>query len=125
MTPLAESFTICCRNIYLAGLKPFGFDMLENRDFIKLQMIAEGLTLRHLYEYFLENQYYINLWAAIFILDKFKPALGEKLIGLNDQISIVDECMEILERHSEYFDEPQHQNYHSWIKKIKTYYHLT
>jgi len=112
-----------CRTMYLAGLKPFGFDNLEDANYAKLQTIAGGFTLRQLYQFFLEHQYYINLWAAIFILDKFKPVLGERLVGLNDKTSIVDECMEILKRHSEDFNTLQQQNYDVWIKEIKTHYH--
>jgi len=116
---------VLCKNMYLAGLKPFGFDISENSNYAKLKTIAEELPLRHLYGFFLEHQYYMNLWAAIFILDKFKPALEETLVGLNDKLTIVGNCMEILKRHAEDFDTIQLTNYDVWIKKIKTHYHLT
>jgi hypothetical protein len=58
-------------------------------------------------------------------LQDFKPNKDEKLIGLNDDISIVDDCIETIYRYAEDFTLAQRNNYSKWIQTIKTHYNLT
>jgi hypothetical protein len=125
MLQSSPSFIVLCRNLYWEGLTPFSFDMWDNLHFIELQAIAKKLSLRDLYGFFLEHQYYINLYAAIFILDIFTLSVDEKLTGLNNNISLVKECFDIIERHSEGFNPMQLDNYNHWSKKIKSYYDIS
>ena len=73
----------------------------------------------------MEYQYYINLWTSYFILEDFKPSIDQKLIGMNDNLSIVDDCIETVERYASGFENVvQIDNCRIWLDKIKGHYSI-
>jgi len=125
----SDSFIVVCKNAYLLHLHPFDSDIIQHKCYKRLNFIADQYVvkgqLREFTGYLLEGQYYINLLAAYFILDKFRPKKETKLIGLNDKVSIVEDCIETCDRYAQYFEKNTHiENYKVWIKGIKDYYSL-
>jgi len=122
---LPDSFIIICRNAYLAGLHPFDTN-IESTDFYKkLTFSASQHKLRNFIGNLMEGHYYINLWTAFFILDKFNPNIDEKLIGMNDDKSIVQDCIETTDSYAVDFQkQSQRENYHNWISGVKSRYKI-
>jgi hypothetical protein len=119
------SFAITCRNAYLNGLHPFDSNIDLTDSYINLSSIVERLSLHDFIGYLMEGQYNINLWAAFFILDKFRPDINEKLIGMNDEKSIVKDCIETVDTYATNFtQESQKDNYTKWMSEVKFRYNL-
>jgi hypothetical protein len=119
-----DSFIINCRNGYRLNLRPFEPN-INSTDFYKALLVSiSQYSILEFIGNLMEGQYYINLWAAYFILDIFQPNINEKLIGMNDKKSIVEECIETVERYSVDFGESQKENYEKWILKVKFRYNI-
>jgi hypothetical protein len=119
------TYMLNCKNGYLVGIQPFGNHIQTNDLYDKLCFLADQLRINEFTGFLLEGQYFINLWTSIIILEKFKPKLTDMLIGLNDKISIVDDCLDTVERYSVGFkQEKQFENYQKWILEIKSRYNI-
>lgn len=121
----SASFAITCRNAYLDGLHPFDSNIDLTQFYKNLSSIVSRSTLGVFMGNLMEGQYNINLWAAFFILDKFRPDIHDKLIGMNDEKSIVKDCIETVDRYAAYFTkEVQKNNYIKWMSEVKFRYNL-
>jgi hypothetical protein len=67
------SFLVCCKNGYLSGIHPFQSEIRENYLYKSLREYTLGFNLTDIIGYLTEGQYYINLWAAIFIYKILSP----------------------------------------------------
>jgi len=122
---LSDSFLIVCKNGYLAGLRPFDTNITATDFYKRLVFSINQYSLFEFIGYLMESQYYINLWAAFFILDKFQPDINEKLIGMNDKKSIVEDCIETVDRYAVHFSElSQKENYVKWMSEVKFRYSI-
>lgn len=117
------NYIVSCKNGYRDGIEPFGNHIRTNELYETLCFLADQLSLNEFTGYLMEGQYFINLWAAIIIVDRFRPKTSEKLIGLNDDKSTVEDCLETVERYSVNFKQDgQFDNYQKWISEIKLSY---
>jgi hypothetical protein len=117
------SYLVSCKNGYLEGIEPFSNHIRKNELYEKLCFLADQLSLDEFTGYLVEGQYFINLWTAIIILDRFRPKTSEKLIGLNNNKSIAEDCLETIEQYSDSFKQDgQFDNYQKWILEIKSSY---
>lgn len=122
-----DSFILTCREAYSSYLLPFDFDQATLPLYQKLEQIALGYKKRGelmaFYHHLQEAQYYINFWTAYFLLEKFELQRTEKLIGLNDNESIVDHCYKLVESHFQHFkDKVQIKNCSFWLEQKKKEY---
>jgi hypothetical protein len=120
---LADSYLITCKNAYLSGVYPFNLNFTNTNHYRRLRDIASQIDLKDFIGYLMEYQYYINLWTSYFILEDFKPNIDQKLIGMNDKLSIVDDCIETVERYRSGFEKAEQiDNCRIWLDKIKSHY---
>ncbi|MFB9841807.1 hypothetical protein [Mucilaginibacter ginsenosidivorans] len=124
MNSYSDSFLRTCRNAYFDKQRPFNIEIGRGELYQKLSSLANSLELSIFIGFLMEWQYYINLWASVLILEEFRPEKERKLIGLNYNVSVVDECIETIERYSENFDQTQMDNYKKWLSLVKTRYLL-
>lgn len=124
-----NSYIVTCKIAYQNDIEPFQFEKRENEIYIKLDEITtyynETKTLEDFYSYLQEGQYWINVWTAYFLLEKFEINPNDKLIGLNDE-NIFAFCINEIERHLPYFKDDNQKKYcEKWlIEKKKVTQHL-
>jgi hypothetical protein len=124
-----DTFILSCRTAFINNLMPFQFDKETLPLYKKLEQIAldykqKGL-LRQFYEHLQEGQYYINLWTAYFLIEKFELSITENLIGLNDKESIIEHCYRFIENHFQSFkDKEQIKNCSFWLEEKKAAYNI-
>ncbi|NOT93478.1 DUF7079 family protein [Ferruginibacter sp.] len=124
-----DTFLITCRTAFINNLLPFQFDNTTLPLYKKLEQKALDYKakeqLRPFYEHLQEGQYYINFWTAYFLLEKFELTGTEKLIGLNDNESIVEHCYKLIENHFQHFkDTEQIKNCSFWLEAKKRTYNM-
>ncbi len=117
------NYIVSCKNGYLEGIQPFGNHNRTNEFYEKLCSLAKELSIRQFIGYLMDGQYFIDLWAAIIILDRFRPKISEKLIGLNDNKSIVEDCFETIQGYFVNFKQDgQLDNCKKWLSEVKLRY---
>lgn len=120
---LPYSYLMTCKSAYLSGVYPFDSNFTNTNYYRQIKDISCQIQLKDFIGNLMEYQYYINLWTSYFILEDFKPSKEQKLIGMNDKISIVDDCIETVERYLAYFEKAEQiANCRIWLDKIKSYY---
>ena len=118
-----NSYIVTCKIAYQNNIEPFQFDKRENEIYLKLDEIVthykETKTIEDFYSYLQEGQYWINVWTAYFLLEKYDINLSAKLKGLNDEY-IIAFCLNEIERHIPYFkNEKQKSDCKKWITEKK------
>jgi len=124
-----DTFVITCRTAFVNNLVPFLFDNATLPLYKKLEQIAldfkQKRQLRPFYEHLQEGQYYINLWTAYFLIEKFELTGTEKLIGLNESEFIIEHCYRLIERQFHGFkDKKQIKNCSLWLEAKKATYNF-
>ena len=124
-----DSFIVTCRTAFVNDLLPFQFYKAALPLYKKLEQIAldykQKEQLRHFYKHLQEGQYYINFWAAYFLLEKFELTGTEKLTGLSDDEFIVEHCYKMIENHFQHFkDNEQIKNCSFWLEAKKATYNI-
>ncbi|UOK41611.1 MULTISPECIES: hypothetical protein [Flavobacterium] len=119
----SNSYIVTCKIAYQNDIEPFQFDKKENEIYKKLDEITtyykETRTLEDFYTYLQEGQYWINVWTAFFLIEKFEINKSDKLIGLNDE-TIFAFCINEIERHLPHFKkENQRINCQKWLIEKK------
>jgi hypothetical protein len=109
-----DTFILTCRAAYFNNVLPFQFEKLENPTYKKLDEIAinyrDTNRLQDFYQHLQEGQYYINIWTAYFLIEKFSLDKKAKLIGLNDNETIFDFCYNLIERNFQGFPDKEQIN---------------
>ena len=118
-----NSYIVTCKIAYQNNIEPFQFDKIENEIYVKLVEITthykETKKVANFYGYLQEGQYWINVWTAYFLLEKFEINPNDKLIGLNDEY-IFASCINEVERSIPYFkNEKQKRDSKKWIIEKK------
>ena len=97
-----DSFLITCKTAFINHIYPFQFDKLDNLIYKKLDEIAtwyrDTNRLQEFYNYLQEVQYLVNVWTAYFLLEKFDFKVTDKLVGLNNNQTIYNACIQTIER---------------------------
>lgn len=124
-----DTFILTCRTAFLNNLLPFQFDKAALPLYKKLEQIAldykQNGQLRQFYEHLQEGQYYINIWTAYFLIEKFDLTGVEKLIGLNDNEDIIEHCYRLIENNFQNFkDKEQVKNCSFWLEEKKASYNI-
>ncbi len=116
-----DTFILTCRSAYVNNILPFQFDKSENPIYKKLEQIATSYRdtnkLQEFYQYLQEGQYYINIWTAYFLLEKFSLDREVKLIGLHDNRTIFDFSYSLIEDTFQSFPEKEQiKNCSFWLE---------
>ena len=118
-----NSYIVTCKIAYQNNIAPFQFDKMTNEIYVKLDEITtyykETKKIEDFYNYLQEGQYWINVWTAFFLLEKFEINPNDKLIGLNDE-NIFTFCIDEIERNMPYFkNDEQKKECEKWIIEKK------
>jgi hypothetical protein len=122
-----DSFIVICRAAYNSSVLPFQFEKTENPLYQKLEQIAlsyrDTNRIRDFYQNLQEGQYFINIWTAYFLLEKFSFEKEATLVGLNDQEKIFDFCYRLIESNFQDFKgENQIKNCSYWLEEKQYFY---
>ena len=118
-----NSYIVNCKIAYQNNIEPFQFNKTENEIYIKLDEIVtkyrETKAIEDFYSYLQEEQYWINVWTAFFLLEKYDINPNDKLKGLNNE-NIFEFCINEIEQHISYFKtEKQKNDCKKWIIEKK------
>jgi hypothetical protein len=124
-----DTFIVTCRTAFINNLMPFQFEKATLPLYKKLVQIAVDYKqkgqLRQFYEHLQEGQYHINFWTAYFLIEKFELTGTEKLIGLNENQFIVEQCYRLIENNFQNFkDKEQIKNCSFWLEEKKAAYNI-
>ncbi len=124
-----DTFIVTCRTAFINNLIPFQFDKATLPIYKKLEQIAleykQKGQLRSFYEHLQEGQYYINFWTAYFLIEDFELKGTEKLIGLNENEFVIENCYRLIENHFQNFkDKEQIKNCSFWLEAKKATYNI-
>lgn len=92
-----DSCIINCRSLFRQGKELF------EQGYFKLELIgkAKSIALKQneteFYQFLQEGQYWISFLTAYFLLEYFDLESDKKLIGLNDNLNVIDGCIENIE----------------------------
>jgi hypothetical protein len=117
-----DSFIVICKAAYNNNVLPFQFEKPASPLYQKLEQIAldyrDTNRIQEFYQYLQEGQYFINIWTAYFLLEKFSFEKEATLVGLNDQETIFGFCYRLIERNFQDFKEKdQIKNCSYWLEE--------
>jgi len=88
-----DRYLLTCRNNYFAEIRPSDNNSNDNPGYKALIEIAQSYfnkgKLKEFSDFFMEGQYYIELWTAHLILEFGKP-----------DIKLSEACIDIIEKYS-------------------------
>jgi hypothetical protein len=117
-----DTFILTCRTAYLNSVLPFQFSKSKDPVYRTLWQIAinyrDSYKLQGFYQYLREGQYYINIWAAYFLLEEFAVDKTAKLTELDSKEFVYDFCYRLIENNFQSFpDKEQIKNCSYWLEK--------
>ncbi len=117
-----DTFILACRAAYISTVLPFQFDKSENPAYQKIEQAAinyrDANKLQDFYQHLQEGRYYINIWTAYFLIEKFSLDKKAKLTGLNDKTTIFDFCYSLIEKNFQHFpDKLQIKHCSLWLEE--------
>ncbi len=121
-----HNFLILSKALYLSDIHPFDLIKIRNEPLNRIIELGKELIieqgLQKFLELLLENQYYVNLWAAMIALDHGNPKQND-ILNISGKDTVIDHCIETIERHLSFQTTiEQENNGKDWLKKIQTYY---
>ncbi len=126
LKPDSTSFLVTCKELYLKKIEPFEFNTNKTDLELKLENIAADFNSKNqildFQHYLQELQYWIDVWAAYFILEIFDLKKAKEIDGLNIN-DLIDLCWRTVDRNKNYFKSDKAKiNCEKWIESKKTAY---
>jgi len=122
------SFIIKCKHLFQLEVHPFDSRKYMDSNYLHLVSIARqeigSKGLQNFLEYFLENQYLINLWAAKLGLEIGNPS-SEEILLITDNNTIANSCIQVVERYKTAELTPEiSDQMTSWLVSVKDKYRV-